>query len=680
MKRIRRVSLLVGMVFTGCFCALGQAVLQDKTLVVWVAPANLSQRGGSALTIDDNRSHFDGIVFGERAPGKWMAGSDFFRRTAKDQDAWPAETADAATFVQVAVVYRGKEIAIFRNAKEIARYAVGAPQAFGKGSVVLMGRRHLDSTDHACFAGAIDDARIYGVALTGGQLASLKPDEISDPKPAAWWTFDNGVRDRMGFFPDGKLVGAARIENGRLVLDGRDSSFIAPASAAPATPPPPYDSPIHYRPAVGALADTIPFFYKGQYHVFYLHAGEAGTPWEHIVSDNLVRWKELPAALRQNRDDARGPDGGNMFTGSVIEHRGVCHIFYTGHNPNNPNGIEFICHATSPDGITWTKHPEHAFGADGIHYKTKSDFRDPYVFWNESEQCFWMLLCTREAGSGKPAQGVARSKDLVTWEQTEPLVFDPPLAQGTPECPDVFLCGDTWYLLHSPCAGTTDIRWSKSLRGPWRRPESGAIDTPILYAAKRMTDGKRHILTGWIRDLKGYRDSGGWCWGGTQSLPREAYGGSDGQLYFRPAAEVVAVFSKLFRETKLTLCSDASAVVEAPDHYMADCRVMLDSGAEFTMAFRQQADRMRAYRLIIRPGKCEAEICGPGFSSRRPCRVACEKPVKIQAFVQGTMLECFINDRYAFSWRAYDLPHGALGLSVEGGSADVRSLQIWLCR
>ena len=64
--------------------------LRDKTLVAWVSPAGLDQRGGSALTIDDVASHFDGIVFGELAPKRWMAGSDGFRRAQRDQGGWPA--------------------------------------------------------------------------------------------------------------------------------------------------------------------------------------------------------------------------------------------------------------------------------------------------------------------------------------------------------------------------------------------------------------------------------------------------------------------------------------------------------------------------------------------------------------------------------------------------------------
>ena len=155
------------------------------------------------------------------------------------------------------------------------------------------------------------------------------------------------------------------------------------------------------------------------------------VPWEHIVSTDLTHWKELSTALRPD-GAPDGPDGMNMFTGSVTEQNGIFHIFYTGDNSRNPNGFEFICHATSPDLITWTKHPQLAFRADGVTYKN-SDFRDPDVFWNAAEQAFWMLVCARDAKTGQPVQGVARSTDLVSWEQVAPLNYDPPLGQGTSE-------------------------------------------------------------------------------------------------------------------------------------------------------------------------------------------------------------------------------------------------------
>ena len=113
-----------------------------------------------------------------------------------------------------------------------------------------------------------------------------------------------------------------------------------------------------------------------------------GIPWEHIKSKDLVHWEEMPTAISPGDPDE--PDGGSVFTGSVIEHNGVFHAFYTGYNPWSlrPWNREQIMHATSGDLIIWTKHPEYTFGPDGIHYSSQynsTSFRDPYVFWNDEE-------------------------------------------------------------------------------------------------------------------------------------------------------------------------------------------------------------------------------------------------------------------------------------------------------
>jgi sucrose-6-phosphate hydrolase SacC (GH32 family) len=419
-----------------------------------------------------------------------------------------------------------------------------------------------------------------------------------------------------------------------------------------------YDSPIHFRPAEGRLADTIPFFWKGEYHIFYLRAVDK-VPWEHIVSTDLIYWKELPTALKSDGAED-GPDGLHMFTGSVTEHDGTFHIFYTGWNPKNKEGREKVMHATSPDLITWTKHPEDGFYGDGVHYQN-SDFRDPYVFWNDADKMFWMVLCARDAKSGKPVQGLAKSKDLLKWEQSDPLVFDPPLGEGTPECPDLFKIGDTYYLIDSPSAGTTDMRFAKDIMGPYRIPQTQSIDTPILYAAKRMFDGKRHIITGWIRDLKDDRDGGEFQWGGDQSVPREVYAGPDGMLYFKPVPEAVAVFGKTFVKSPISAKQAQSMEENFPDNYLLDCRVQLQPTADLTVQMRAQKDDPAAgYRLIVRPAMNEIELSGKAFKYVRPATIDAGQPVKIQTFVQGSIIECFVNDAYAFSCRAYDFRKGTL--------------------
>ncbi len=498
-------------------------------------------------------------------------------------------------------------------------------------------------TDHgeavAAFTGELEEAALWSRALSDAEVAALVRKEklVSHPK--------------------------------------------APAAAEP------YRSPIHYQPPVGKMGDTIPFYWDGQYHVFYIRA-MAKMPWAHIVSTDLVHWVDLPVALVPDGDPL-GPHGENIGTGSVIETGGVFHAFFTGWNPRNPAGREVVGHAISTNLVDWTKIPEDICAPDGVLYKNHKDrdFRDPYVFWNEEEQCWWLLIYANDGRTGGTVIGVFTSRDLRQWTP------QPPIANLTgQECPDYFRIGDTHYLL-----GGFRYSYARSLRGPYLNPLNPYLDTPIIYAAKRMFDGRRHVWTGWFRDLAGERDEGAHEWGGPQQcLPREVYAGPGGELYMRPVEEVTAVFT----ETVLDVATNpplrpapqwayadgalqgqaehagSQQVFEVPDHYMLQATVQLDAQAALTLVFREQADSGDGYRLVVRPGRSEAEINGPGFRYPRRCAIDASKPITIQAFVQGTMIETFINDAYAFSCRAYNFPSGRLGLNVAGGTSRVLDLKV----
>ena len=53
-----------------------------------------------------------------------------------------------------------------------------------------------------------------------------------------------------------------------------------------------------YKPPDGVAADFIPFYWKGEYHLFYLKDyrdlqghGE-GTPWFHLVTRDFVHFED----------------------------------------------------------------------------------------------------------------------------------------------------------------------------------------------------------------------------------------------------------------------------------------------------------------------------------------------------------------------------------------------------
>jgi beta-fructofuranosidase len=359
MKQIALLILAMAVVISGA--AAAPAPLQDKTLVVWAAPANLTQHGGSALTIDDGQSHFDGIVFGEIMPRKWMAGSDGFSRTMKEQGNWPEETAEGRTFIQMAIVYRGREVTLFRNGQDYAHYTMpSSPRSFGPAVVVLFGRRHLDAGDKEnSFTGRIKDARIYDQALDREALASLQPGQVTaDLKPWAWWSFaDEGLREKTGRFTTIQLLGDVRIEDGCLVLNGKGATVIATASgdsaeqrvAVPktwslASPVPdevvrsarllrerfladPYRPHYHFcvPEDMGMPGDPNgAFYHNGRYHLMYLYnRSGSGFCWGHISSSDLVHWRHHP--------DSIGPghgDEGCFSGGAFVDDDGTAYLSY----------------------------------------------------------------------------------------------------------------------------------------------------------------------------------------------------------------------------------------------------------------------------------------------------------------------------------------------------------------
>jgi hypothetical protein len=145
--------------------------LREKTLEAWVLLSNRTQRGGGVMSVQVfGGGTFDAIVFGENRPGKWMAGSEFFRRT-RDLEV-PAETAESKELIHLAVTYATDgRIAVFRNGKPYGEpyKPVGQDATLrtypAAESQILFGMRHFGGAN-AFLAGEIEEARLYDRALS----------------------------------------------------------------------------------------------------------------------------------------------------------------------------------------------------------------------------------------------------------------------------------------------------------------------------------------------------------------------------------------------------------------------------------------------------------------------------------------------------------------------------------
>ncbi len=159
--------------------------IREKTLEAWVSLASLEQSGGAAIAIETENGHtFDAIVFGEKQPKKWMAGSEGFSRS-KELEA-PEESSPPGTLLHLAIVYdSANSIAMFRNGEPLGEpYKPTTPlQTYQAGNAhVLLGRRHTGG-GKPWLTGEIKQAALYDQALSRDEvLASFRAGWFSATK------------------------------------------------------------------------------------------------------------------------------------------------------------------------------------------------------------------------------------------------------------------------------------------------------------------------------------------------------------------------------------------------------------------------------------------------------------------------------------------------------------------
>jgi len=167
-----------GLVLSGKGYATTSALTQDikaRTLSVWVKLQSLDQRGGAAMTLQTtDGGTFDAIVFGEKEAGKWLAGSDFFRRSITFGG--PAETQPQSAPVHVAIVYGNDgSISAFRNGQPYgSSIRPPGPVTYPAGkSQVLFGLRHTPAGGNKHLAGIVTRAELFDMALSPGEVAAV---------------------------------------------------------------------------------------------------------------------------------------------------------------------------------------------------------------------------------------------------------------------------------------------------------------------------------------------------------------------------------------------------------------------------------------------------------------------------------------------------------------------------
>jgi len=674
-KRTKRVKMIMKNKLTNLLTGAASLALcaaaaagSDKTLVSWVTLANTTQQGGSALTIQQGDS-FDGIVFGEKQPAKWMSGSNFYSRTQADQQASSVEKADSNTLVQLAVVYTGNQTSIYRNGEPYASYqANNIDLLSAKDNIAVFGLRHVGATSGQTLQGAIEDARIYDRALTADEIRKLEPNKESAPKPYAWWTFEKGQEtDRMGRFPVNTLEGDAKIEGGRLLLQ-QNGQLIAAATkmvdavetpAMPANPPPNWLTYHLAHPGPGEAFPGDPncaFFWKGRYHLHYIY-NHNGIKFAHVSSTDMVHWIWHPTTLTPKAT------GHGMFSGTgFITKDGKPAIIYHGQGSNR-NQIAF---ALDDNLEQWTKPyaimPKEPSGEDSTVRQWDPD-------------C-WLNVDTYYGISGGSPPHLMKSPDLKAWLNLGLLMHDDmPTTLGVSKdedvsCANMFRIGSKWMLLcishRLGCryylGGFKDERFLPEFHAMmnWQAWDFFAPESVLT------SDGRR-VMWAWC-NMAGAQT-------GIQSLPRELSLPQDGVLRINPLRELAALRSNEICESNLTVPGNGTQplgkisgdtlelnlTIEPGKAKEYGLNVFCDaSGSGFPIAFNP-ANKSLAIGKIAAPFELK-----PG------------EPLNLRIFLDKGMVEVFANERQAAVYMQQHKPQDvAISLFSRGGDVSVKDIKAW---
>jgi beta-fructofuranosidase len=206
------------------------------------------------------------------------------------------------------------------------------------------------------------------------------------------------------------------------------------------------------------------------YHVFYLQAPNTleheskrhfNVSIGHAISKDLKTWTVLPEALQPSHDDPNAFDNYTTWTGSIIKHKNLWYMFYTGSMKQEKGLIQRISLATSKDLIHWQKHSAAPLIEANPDYYELLDleswhdqaWRDPWVFQNETG-LFHAYVTARVKDGSADARGVighAVSENLIDWQVLPPVTE--PGEFGQMEVPQLVYIGERYYLLFSAFHG-----------------------------------------------------------------------------------------------------------------------------------------------------------------------------------------------------------------------------------
>ncbi|MDX1414414.1 MAG: glycoside hydrolase family 32 protein [Candidatus Promineifilaceae bacterium] len=437
----------------------------------------------------------------------------------------------------------------------------------------------------------------------------------------------------------------------------------------------------------------------GRYHLFYQYNPDGpfhgSIHWGHATSEDLVHWHDLPIAL------APGPeayDRDGCWTGCLVMDDMLPTIIYTAAFPQT------IAGAVSYDGLlSWQKLDDNPL-LDGppeeLRLLAGGHFRDPFIW--KADDGWEMLAVSKIEGQGGQVV-LFTSKDLRQWTyQGIFLAGDSrqyqPFWQGTMwECPNLLDYGAKQVLILSIQSTATDHLYAVYFTGKRveNRYEPAYSDLLVhggsFYAPQimRLSDD-RLLMFGWLPEGRSQQACLEAGWNGTHSLPLVLDLLDDDIVSVTPAEELKTLRTSHWHinEIRLTGASkyilpdavgkalEIQAQFTFYDNSEFGLRVLCSPDEEEQTSIVYQHDNKQI--LIVRE-YASLDQRADKNPATMPVHLKDGEPLRLQVFVDHSIIELFVNGRLCLACRVYPVRDDSQGVGFfsRRGRTKISNINIW---
>ncbi len=462
----------------------------------------------------------------------------------------------------------------------------------------------------------------------------------------------------------------------------------------------------HAMPAMNWMNESHGLTYSdGKYHLFFQKNGNgpymSRLHWGHVVSSDLCNWEEEKIAIVPGENyDIKGCWSGTIYCDEDLT-GGMPRAYYTGVDYAKARIVE--ANPVSADLKEWTKT---GVVIDGRPSGLTDDFRDCFVFRNGSD--YYMIV-----GSSKEGKGVATLHKLDRasgrWSNDGKLFWEAPSASvggSFWEMPNVTKIGDKWIFTVTPQGlpqGVQCIYWVGDINSdgtfspitPANTPGSVELngtsrDGYGLLSPSIYQNGSRTLAMGIVPDKLAGIDNHTLGWAHNISLPREWSLDSENRLIQKPAAELMSMRTAepAYQAADLTLVGSQNLGVASNR-----CEVVMTfkkGNAKTGLKFFRNGDK--ECRLVYDPAANQVSVNMANldrlnndswsyngvYTGTLPEVLPAGAEMKLQVFVDGSIMDIFVNDKWAFSVRVFPTSGNLADVEAfSDGTTNVKSLQAW---